>query len=114
MSSNIHIVGVGMTRFGKLPDRSVKSLVSEAVGNALRDAGAEPNDVQAAFYANSTQGILDGQHCVRGQVALRSLGFEGIPITNLENACAGASSALHHAIAYVRAGMAEVALAVGV
>lgn len=113
MTQTVYIVGVGMTRFGKWLDRSVKSLVAEAVRATLSDAGAGVGDVEAAFYANSTQGILDGQHCVRGQMALRPLGFEGIPITNIENACAGASSALHHAIAYVKAGCADVALAVG-
>lgn len=113
MSETVYIVGVGMTRFGKWLDRSVKSLVAEVVESTLSDAVARVDDVEAVFYANSTQGVLDGQHCVRGQIALRPLGFEGIPITNIENACAGASSALHHAIAYVKAGCADVVLAIG-
>src|SRR3546814_1267626 len=91
----IFIVGVGMTRFGKHRDRSVKSLVAEAVGNALSDANAQQGDVGAAVFSNITQGIMEGQHAIRGQVALRSMGFSEIPIVNVENACAGEIGRAH-------------------
>ncbi|MBR1159445.1 thiolase family protein [Bradyrhizobium elkanii] len=112
--TEIYIVGVGMTRFGKLTDQSLKNLVATAVDQALQDAGAKVSDVGAAFFANSTQAIMDGQHAVRGQMALRPLGFAGIPIVNVENACAGGSTALNQAAAYLKAGVTDVALAVGV
>jgi len=111
---DIYIIGVGMTRFGKHLDRSLKSLVAEAVGGALEDAGATASDVDIALFANTTQGIIDGQHAVRGQMALRPLGISGAPILNLENACAGGGTAIHQAASALRGGMAEVALAVGV
>ena len=41
------------------------------------------------------------------------MGIDAIPVTNVENACAGASTALHLAYTGVRAGMVDVALAVG-
>ncbi|BAI96230.1 thiolase [Sphingobium sp. TA15] len=110
---DIYIIGVAMTRFGKHLDRSLKSLVAEAVSGALSDAGAQISDVDAAIFANSTQGIMENQHAVRGQMVLRPMGFAEIPILNVENACAGGSTALHQAVAMVRGGMAEVALAVG-
>lgn len=110
----VYIIGVGMTRFGKLPDQSIKDMVATAVGQALGDAGATVADVGAAFFANSTQAIMDGQHAVRGQMALRPLGLATIPIVNVENACAGGSTALHQAITYLKAGVTDVALAVGV
>jgi len=50
---------------------------------------------------------------VGGQIALRDMGIGGIPVTNVENACASGSTAFHQAYAYLRAGMADVALAVG-
>lgn len=112
--TEIYLIGVGMTRFGKLPDLSIKDMVDVAVSEALADAGAQISDVGAAFFANSTQAIMDGQHAVRGQMALRPMGFQTIPITNVENACAGGSTALHQAIAYLGAGKTDVALAVGV
>ncbi|MFM9883509.1 MAG: thiolase family protein [Burkholderiales bacterium] len=109
----VYIIGVGMTPFGKFIDRSVKDLTNQAVSAALEDAGASKEDVRAAFFANATQSPLEGQHMVGGQIALRSMGFEGVPVMNVENACASASSALHMAYAYIRGGMADVVLAVG-
>ena len=114
MLEEIFIIGVGMTPFGRMLDRPVKSLVAEAVGGALADAGARAGDLDVAFYSNTTQGIMEGQHAVAGQIALRPLGIGGIPVINVENACASASTAIYQAVAMLRAEMAEVALAVGV
>src|SRR6476659_3921229 len=111
--SKIHIVGVGMTRFGKFLDRSVKSLTREAVTLALEDAGAQVVDIGAAFFANAVQSPLEGQHMVDGQIALRDMGFERLPIVNVENACASASTAVNLAWAHLSAGLCDVALAVG-
>ena len=111
--SGIFIVGVGMTPLGKMPDRSVKDLTREAVTNALGDADASVDQVDAAWFANTRQPMLEGQNTVRGQIALRPMGFDGIPIANIENACASGSTALLQSVAYLRAGMASVALVVG-
>ena len=114
MTEELYVIGIGMTPFGRMLDRSVKSLVAEAVNGALADAGATPADVGVAFFSNTTQALMEGQHAVRGQIALRPLGFAGLPIINVENACASASTAIYQAAAMLRGGMAEVALAVGV
>ena len=111
---DVFVVGIGMTRFGRLLDRSVKSLTREAVDLALTDAGLDKGALQAAFFANAAQGHLEGQHMVRGQVALRSMGIGGIPVVNIENACASGSSALALAASHLRAGEGDVVLAVGV
>lgn len=107
------IIGAGMTSFGKFHERTVRSLASEAVAEALADAGLTAADVQMAFFANSTGGILQAQEMIRGQSALRTTGLLGIPIVNVENACASASSAFAMAVMAVRSGAVEVALAVG-
>jgi acetyl-CoA acetyltransferase len=112
--TGVYIVGVGMTRFARQPEASVKQLTAHAVGAALADAGLAVGDIEAAFFANTVQGALEGQLMVRGQIALRPLGIEGIPIVNVENACASASTALQLAVNHIRAGAADVALAVGV
>jgi acetyl-CoA acyltransferase len=111
--SEIYLVGVGMTRFGKFLDRSVKSLTREAVTLAIEDAGAQIADMGAAFFANAVQSPLEGQHMVAGQIALRDMGFECLPIINVENACASASTAVHLAWAHLSAGLCDVALAIG-
>lgn len=109
----VYVAGIGMTPTGKFLDRSIKQLTADAVTATLADAGLTIADIQAAYFSNATQGVLEGQTMVRGQIALRPLGIEGIPVYNLENACASASSAFNLAVQAVRAGEVEVALAVG-
>jgi acetyl-CoA acetyltransferase len=111
--SNVYIVGLGMIRFNKYPDRTVRDMAHEVTNLALRDAGLDKAALQAAFFSNTFWGMFSNQHSIRGQVALRSMGIDAIPVTNVENACAGASTALHLAYTGVRAGMVDVALAVG-
>jgi hypothetical protein len=91
--NNVFIIGLGMLRFGKYPDRDVRDMAHEATRLALADAGLEKTDLQAAFFANTFWGMFANQHSIRGQVILRSMGIEAIPVTNVENACAGASTA---------------------
>jgi acetyl-CoA acyltransferase len=107
------IGGVGMTRFAKQPDRNLKSLAAEAVDVALEDASMELADVQAIFFGNAVAGTITGQEMVRGQVTLRPQGVHSIPVINVENACASASTALHLAWLSVASGQYDVALAVG-
>ena len=110
---DVYIAGAGMTPFGKFMDRSIRSLAEEAVGDALGDAGAAAGDVEMAFFGNAVAGLLTGQEMVRGQVALRKTGLMGIPIVNVENACASSSSAAHLAWMAVGSGSVDVAIAVG-
>ena len=110
----VWVVGVGMTPFGVQPDVSVKDLTQHAVRHALADAGVQLGDIQAAYFGNTCQDILEGQIVVAGQIALRSMGFERIPMVNVENACATGATALHQAVMHVRSGAADVVLAVGV
>ncbi|MGH8990400.1 MAG: thiolase family protein [Acidimicrobiia bacterium] len=110
---DVYIAGAGMTRFGKFMDSTIRSLAEEATAEALADAGATPGDVEMAFFSNATGGILTGQEMIRGQVALRHTGVLGVPIVNVENACASASSAFYLAWMAVSSGAAEIALAIG-
>lgn len=113
MSQDVFIAGVSMTAFGKRLADSVKSLTAEAVTAALTDAGASAGDIQAAWFSNTRQPMLEGQNTVRGQIALRPLGLTGIPVVNVENACASGSTALLQAIHWLRAGAGDIALVVG-
>lgn len=109
----IYVAGVGMTRFGLFPDRSIKQMVREAVTACLADAGASVADVGAVFFSNVGQGLIEGQTGTPGQMALRPLGFQSILIANVENACASGMTAFHLATAQLRAGLADIVLAVG-
>jgi acetyl-CoA acetyltransferase len=114
MELNAKIAGVGMTAFGKHMDRGLKSLGAEAVQAALADAGLEPGQIEAAWVGNAAAGLVTGQECIRGQVVLRSIGMGKLPVVNVENACASASTAFQQACAMVTAGLYDVVLALGV
>jgi len=107
------IAGVGMTRFGRHDAATVQSLAQSATADALADAGIAPEAVQAVVFANAVQGAMEGQFSIRGQCALAQAGFGRAPVINVENACASAATALHMAVAHVRAGIADIVLAVG-
>ncbi len=114
MKMNAIVAGVGMTHFGKMLDRGLKSIGAEAVEAAISDAGIQASDIEAAFVGNAAAGLVTGQECIRGQVILRSAGIGKIPVINVENACASASTALHQAAAMVTGGLYDVVLALGV
>jgi acetyl-CoA acyltransferase len=110
---DIYVAGTGMTRFGKQLDRNLRSLAEEAVHDALADAGAEPEAVEYAFFSNAVASLITGQACIPGQAALRHTGLLGVPIVNVENACASGSTAFSLACTTLAAGVAEVAIVVG-
>ncbi|HSR22208.1 MAG TPA: thiolase family protein [Candidatus Eisenbacteria bacterium] len=110
---DVHVAGVGMTLFAKQPGRTLKDLAAEAATAALRDAGVGVGAVQGCWFANAVAGSITGQEMVAAQVTLRPIGLGGIPMFNVENACASASSAFHLAWQAVASGSCDVALAVG-
>jgi len=114
MTGGVALVGLGMTPFGRYPDRSLKDLGSEAVAQALADAGLGTDAIDIAFVANAVAGAVIGQLSVVGQSVLRAAGFSGIPVYNIDNACAGSASALNLAMHAIRAGAAKTALVLGV
>lgn len=111
--TEVYIAGIAMTVFGRHLDRTLEDLAGEALRGALSDAGCDHKDLGAAFYAGTTNGPLQGQLAIPGQVVLSKIGIEGIPIFNVENACASGSTAVHLAIQSLRAGSTDVVLALG-
>jgi acetyl-CoA acetyltransferase len=111
--SDVYIIGLGMIRFNKYPDRGVRDMAHEVTRLALKDAGLDATALEAAFFSNTFWGMFSNQHSIKGQVVLRSMGIDGIPVTNVENACAGASTALHLAYTGIKAEMYDCALVLG-
>ena len=112
---DVVIIGVGMHKFGRYPEVSVKELTRTAVWNAIRDAGIEARAIQCAYVGNCMQGALQGQHAARGHIALRSgAGLSGLPIVNVESGTASASLAFRQAWMAVGSGLYDVGLALGV
>lgn len=111
---DVAIIGVGMHRFGKHPERTLEQLGGDAVWAAIDDAGVEPRRIESAYVGNSLAGLLTGQEGVRGQVILQSAGLDELPVVNVENACASGTTALRGAWLEVASGACDVALALGV
>jgi acetyl-CoA acetyltransferase len=110
---DVSMIGAGMVKFGKYLDTSMKVLARDSVNAALKSAGVESRQIQAAVVGNAMAGLVTGQECVRGQVVLREMGIGGIPIINCENACASSATAFHLAWLYVASGMYDIVLALG-
>ncbi len=113
MSENVYIVGVGMIKFSKYLEKGIKALAGEALEEVLKDAGLVRSDIEAAWFSNTGWGMYTFQHSIRGQVALTANGIQKIPMTNVENACASGSTALHAAWTSVKAGLYDCVLAIG-
>jgi acetyl-CoA acetyltransferase len=109
---DVYVAGTGMTRFAKQPGRGLKDLTAEAVNATMKDAGLAVEDVQACYFGNAVAGSMTGQEMLAGQFLLRPLGFGGIPVVNVENACASASTAFHLAWQAVATGAQDAVLAV--
>lgn len=110
---DVIISGIGMTAFGKFMDRNLKSLSEEAVGVALNDAGITPAQVDQVIFGNAAAGVVTGQEMIRAQSSLRNTGLDGVPMFNVENACASSSSAFHLGWLMVASGQAECVLVMG-
>ncbi len=103
----VSVAGVGMTTFGKQPERSIESLGEEAIREALKDAGIEVDRIEATYCGNAVGGGSVGQRILHG------MGFGGLPVVNVENACASGSTAFREAWLLVAAGIYDVVLVLG-
>jgi acetyl-CoA acetyltransferase len=102
------IVGVGLHKFGRWPDKSVGKMAREAIKAALEDAGADFKDIQAGF-SGRVQDVTG-----TGQAVFGEMGRPGILIDNVEKACASSSTAVRIAAWAVGAGLYDVVLCTGV
>ncbi|XP_022317931.2 sterol carrier protein 2-like isoform X1 [Crassostrea virginica] len=106
----VFVVGVGMTKFekpGRRDDFDYPDMAKEAGTKALEDAGISYNQVEHACV-----GYVYGDTTC-GQRALYQLGMSGIPIYNVNNACATGSTALYMARNLILGGLADCVLAIG-
>lgn len=87
--SNIYINGVAMTPFGRHAGVLAPELAQQAIFGALADAQMDLGDIDAIYCANVFGGMI------LGQVIVRDLGMKGIPVYNVENACASGATAVH-------------------
>ncbi|MEE8456664.1 MAG: thiolase family protein [Acidimicrobiia bacterium] len=105
--TDVHVVGVGMTRFGKHPDKDATDLGAAALLEAVADAGIDPRIIESAYVGHVFQGMVTGQRI------LAQVGLAGLPLANVENACSSGATAIREASLAIRAGENDVVVAVG-
>lgn len=106
IKDKVAIVGMGCTKFGEHWDKSGDDLIVDAASEALKDAGIELKDVQAAWIATRYSG--NTALCLSEPLKLQY-----IPVTRVENLCASGTEAIRAASYAVAAGACDIALAVG-
>ena len=106
---NVYILGTGMLKFGRYPDKTVPELGADAALIALKDAGVAMKDVEMFACGNLYQA-----NAMVGQRILQQIGQTGIPVVNVSNACATGSTAFREAYMGVASGLYDVTMAVGV
>ncbi|HUC36918.1 MAG TPA: thiolase family protein [Acidimicrobiales bacterium] len=107
MSSDVSILGVSMTPMDTR-SQSAPELARHAATGALTDAGLSPGEVGLVVVGNALGGRLSEQGCIRGQSWLRDAGLGPSGVVNVDNSCAGGSSALHMGFAAALAGESPV------
>jgi acetyl-CoA acyltransferase len=111
MGSNgehVWVLGASMTRFGRYPDKDLIDLGSEASLAALDDGGVTIHDMDVLAAGN----LADAATGV-GQRLQKQIGQTGIPVYNVANACATGATALRCVYLSIKAGEADMGLAVG-
>ena len=109
MSENVWILGITMTKFGRHRDKDIVDLASAASLDALADGGVAMRDIGVIAAGN----LLGGTGGI-GQLLQKQIGQTGVPVYNVANACATGATALRAVIMAIKAGEADVGLAVGV
>jgi acetyl-CoA acetyltransferase len=104
---DVAVIGVGMIKMGKYPERMLSSMGREAVLLAIKDAGIKRSDIQACYSGTMHGGSLLGQRI------LKDLGMTGMPINNMENACSSSASALREGWLSVSSGLYDMVITVG-
>ncbi len=110
---SVSVIGIGETRFGRFPERSLRDLILEAGTKALDDAGIAREDVKALFMSNYNAQSFSGQGHL-GPLAAEVLGLGSVPTLRVEGACASGSLAFRQALSAVASGMYDVVLVGGV
>jgi acetyl-CoA C-acetyltransferase len=107
----VAVIGVGMTKWGELWEKSLRDIFVETALVALDDAGVERID--SMYVGSMSSGIFVGQEHIASLLA-DYLGQAPVPSTRVETACASGGLAFRIAFMEVASGMSDVVLASGV
>ncbi|RLF29481.1 MAG: thiolase domain-containing protein [Thermoplasmata archaeon] len=112
---DVAIIGIGITKFGELWDKSFRQLIAEAGSKAIIDAGIEGKEIDAIYVGSMSAGRFIGQEHV-GALVADSSGFAHlhIPAIRVESACASGGLALRQGYLSVASGMNDIVVVGGI
>ena len=112
---DVAIIGIGITKFGELWDKSFRQLVSEAGAKAIIDSGISGKEIDALYVGSMSAGRFVGQEHVGALVADAS-GFSHmhIPSIRVESADASGGLAIRQGYFSVASGMNDIVVVGGV
>lgn len=108
-SDSVWVLGAHMTRFGRYPERDLIDLASESATEALADGQVTVHDIDVL----ATGSLFQASAAV-GQRIQKQIGQTGVPVYNVANACATGATAIRTVIMAIKAGEADIGLAIGV
>ena len=108
------VAGGEVGAFGLWPDSSLQTLAQPVVEAALRDAGVQAAQLEAAYVGNALGGLMQGQETMLGQMLLPASGIQSIPVHNVKNACSSGADAMALAWSAVAYGQYDCVLVLGV
>ena len=108
--TDVPVAGVGMTPFGRHPERTGRDLFAEAATRAFDDAGVDREAVEEVFFGNFMGEFAETQGH-QGPLAAEMAGVDA-PATRLESACASSGAAVRYGVERIRGG-ADVVLVGG-
>src|ERR1700694_1514187 len=109
MSDTVWVIGASMLKFGRYPEKDIVDLASEAALGALDDSTTSIHDMDVMATGSQFETLLG--LCQRVQ---KQIGQTGIPAFNVTNACATGATAVRTVHMSIKAGEADMGLAIGV
>lgn len=109
---DILLTGWGHSRFGKLTEETLESLITQVGREAITNAGLEPGQIDEIFLGQFNSGMMPLGF--PSSLALQiSDDLANTPATRVENACASGSAALQQGVKSLLAGTARHVLVIG-
>jgi acetyl-CoA C-acetyltransferase len=112
---DVAVIGVGLTKFGELWDKSFRKLIAEAGSKAILDAKIEGKDIDAMYIGSMSSGrFVDQEHI--GALVAEVSGFSHlhIPATRVEGACASGGLAVREGYLSVASGVNDIVVVGGI
>ena len=109
----VAVIGIGLTKFGELWEKSFRDLITEAGIKAIEDAGISGREIDGIYVGSMSAGRFVGQEHV-GALVADSAGLTGVPSTRVESACASGGLAFRQAYLAVASGMHDMVVVGGV